>query len=439
MSAPARVHVADVQFWTLRRPITEPVRMSFGSLQRRVLAIVELTDADGCTGYGETWANYPVWIERERSATVSDGLRPLLLDAEIDLADPVGSVGCLQQELVRALWPLGRQWGAPGPIMQAISGADQALWDLAGKRLGVPIADVLSRAMARVEASGVTNELAGREPTPTSLMPTPISRVSPLLPSRASPSNRPMGCRARVAAYASGVGPDDVADQVRRCRQLGFNAVKLRVGFGAEVDRANLVAAREQLGADGELLVDANQAWTLDEALAMADALVDAAVTWVEEPIADPTVGDFAAFSARTGLAVAAGENVYGRRAWQALLAEPAVTVLQPDVSKQGGITELLWVCREADAHGKAVEPHLYGGALAYAATLHVAASCREVRRIELDVRPNPLRDDLVVDPPRVGNGTVAVPQGPGLGVVLRSGVNGEHWQDIGAGSIGVL
>lgn len=432
MSAPARVHVADVQFWTLRRPITEPVRMSFGSLQRRVLAIVELTDADGFTGYGETWANYPLWIERERSATVSDGLRPLLLDAEIDLADPVGSIGCLQQELVRALWPLGRQWGAPGPIMQAISGADQALWDLAGKRLGVPIADLLPQGMVRVRGSAAANELAGRESIPTSLLSIPA-------PPRAPASNAPLDCRSRIPAYASGVGPEDVAEQVRRCRQLGFTSVKLRVGFAAEVDRANLVAAREQLGADGELLVDANQAWTLDEALAMADALVDAAVTWVEEPIADPTVGDFAAFSARTGLAVAAGENVYGRRAWQALLAEPAVTVLQPDVSKQGGITELLWVCREADAHGKAVEPHLYGGALAYAATLHVAASCREVRRIELDVRPNPLRDDLVVDPPLVGNGTVAVPQGPGLGVVLRSGVNGEHWQDIGAGSIGVL
>ena len=380
--------MVDVRFWTLRQPIDVPVRMSFGSLQRRILAVVELTDTDGVTGYGETWANYPPWIEAERSATVTAGLRPLLLGAEIDLADPAGSIGLLHQALLSALWPLGRQWGAPGPIMQAISGADQALWDLAGKRLGLPIANLVASD-------------AG-----TAVL------------------------RHRVPAYASGVGPEDVAGQVRRCRQSGFTAVKLRAGFGADLDRSNLVAARSELGGDGELMVDVNQAWTLDEALAMADALVDAGVAWVEEPIADPAPDDFAAFTTRTGLKVAAGENVYGRRAWLALLADPAVAVVQPDVSKQGGITELLWVCEQAGAYGKVVEPHLYGGVLAYAATLQVAACCPVVRRIELDVRPNPVRDDQAADPPLFSDGRVSVPQGAGLGVVLGADPGGHRCRE---------
>ena len=456
-----RVRVADIRPWTVERPIDVPVRMSFGSLQRRILAVVEVTDTDGHTGCGETWANYPPWIEAERSATVTAGLRPLLRDAEIDLADPKGSIGALQEALVRALWPLGRQWGAPGPIMQAVSGADQALWDLAGRRLGLSVATMaspgqgLSVASQRASAwqlAAATEPASRVGPVPGSVSETApasafasvtasaseLASLSQVAPASGPPSASQLGSgsasmpsagrsRRRIPVYASGIGPDDVASQVRRCRQAGFAAVKLRVGFGADVDRANLLLARQQLGCDGELLVDANQAWSFDEALVMAEALVAADVAWVEEPIADPTLDDFAAFTSCTGLAVAAGENVYGRRAWSALLASPDVAVIQPDVSKQGGISELLWLCEQAEMSGKVVEPHLYGGALAYAATLQVAACCPAVGRVELDIRPNPVRDDLLFDPPVATDGEVTVPDGVGLGVALRTGVGRRY------------
>lgn len=369
---PRAVTVADVRLWAVVQRVDEPVRMSFGSLRRRAMAVVEVRTSDGDAGLGETWVNYPSWALHERSATVVGGIRPLLRGLEVDLADVAGSIAAVQASLVAALWPLGRQWGAPGAVLQAISGADQALWDAAGRLLGVS-AGVLA---------------AGRR-------------------------------RDRVPVYASGIGPDDVAEQVRRCRQAGLQAVKLRVGFDPDLDRANLAAARRALGADGELLVDANQAWSLDQALTMADALLSAGVAWVEEPIADGTVEDWAALRRRTGLAVAVGENVYGRRDWTALLASPDVAVVQPDVSKQGGISELRWIAEQALACGKVVEPHLYGGALAYAATLQVAACCPAVTRVELDVRPNPVRDGLLTDPPAIVDGEVVIPDGPGLGVTL--------------------
>ncbi len=370
----ARARLTDVRLWAVERPIDVPVRMAFGALGRRVMAVVEVVSSDGCAGFGETWANHPGWVLAEREATVANGVRPLLMGAELDLADPAVSIAAVHHTIIRCLWPLGRQWGAPGPVFQALSGADQALWDLAGRLRGLAVC-----------------ELVGGQR------------------------------RHRVAAYASGIGPEDVAGQTRRCREAGFAAVKLRLGFGAETDRANLVSARRALGEEGELLVDANQAWTLDEALSMSDALAAANVTWVEEPVADGGVDDWIAFHEATGLPVAVGENVYGRRAWSELLASPDVAVLQPDVSKQGGITELLWLCREAEAAGKRVEPHLYGGALAYAATLQVAACCPAVRRIELDIRPNPVRDDLLVDPPLVTEGEVTVPEGSGLGAELAA------------------
>lgn len=374
---PGRAEVASVRLRWREVPLEAPVRMSFGGLQRRVMAVVEVVDTDGHRGWGETWANYPSWVMTERAATVEQGLAPLLVGAVVDLFDVEHSIAALQARLVEELWPLGRQWGALGPMMQAVSGADQALWDLAGRRRGLAVAGLVG------------------ETHPSRLL------------------------RRRVPVYASGVGPEDVLAQVERCVRAGFQAVKLRVGFGTAADKANLVAARRGLGANRDLLVDANQAWSFDDAVSMADVLRDVGVAWVEEPIADADPADLAAFARRTGLAVAAGENVYGRRNWLALLDTAEVRVVQPDVSKQGGITELLWICGQATHRGRRVEPHLYGGRVALAATLQVAACCPGVNRVEFDVRPNPLREGGVPRFQSLAEKSINVPAEPGLGTAF--------------------
>jgi L-alanine-DL-glutamate epimerase-like enolase superfamily enzyme len=333
----------------------------------RSMALVEIESASGLIGYGESWINWPPWAAAERRATIEQGVAPLLIGAD------ARAIGALHARMVAGLEPLGRQWGAPGPILQAISGADIGLWDLAGKAAGLSAA-----------------ELAG-------------GRV-----------------RERVAVYASGLGPDGVEEQARRC--AGFTAVKLRVGFSREVDEANVRAAREAIGPGVELMVDANQAWTLDAALAFAPVLHEYGVSVVEEPIRGGRLEDLAAFRSRSGLAVAAGENVYGRADWAPLLGGRDVAILQPDVSKVGGLSEAMTICSAAQAIGRPVAPHLYGGAIAWAATLQLAARCEAVRILEYDVRTNPLRDALLADgAPVVSAGEVTIPDGAGLGVSLDS------------------
>lgn len=381
---PSKATVASVDIWWTERTVDSPIRMSFGTLARRVMAVVEVTDTDGFRGRGESWTNYPSWALNERVATVREGLAPVLRGAVVDLVAPGPSIAEAHSALLDALWPFGRQWGAPGPIMQAISGADQALWDLVGVRRGMAVAELV--------AGG-----AGK----TTL-------------------------RRTVPVYASGLGPEHVASQVKRCRKAGFLAVKLRVGFGIDVDKVNLREARRELGDDGELLVDANQAWSPAEAREMAGALQSCSVSWVEEPIADATSDELADFSVQTGLVVAAGENVYGRRAWKKLIETPGIGVLQPDVSKQGGITELLWLCAEAEAAGRRVEPHLYGGAVAYAATLQVAACTPAIARVELDVRPGAMSDGKLMGPPEVSGGMVEVPLSSGLGLDFENAREGR-------------
>jgi L-alanine-DL-glutamate epimerase-like enolase superfamily enzyme len=256
-------------------------------------------------------------------------------------------------------------------VAQAVSGADIALWDLVGKLRDASVADLLG----------------GRG-------------------------------RQRVPVYASGVGPVGVADLVARVLDQGFTRAKCRVGFGQATDVATVGSARTLL-ADDQLLLDANQAWTLEEAVRLLPLLASPATPWVEEPLRDMDPGELSALFARIGIPAAAGENTYGRKGFAALAAHEAIAVVQPDVAKLGGIGELLAVCDLAADHGKPVAPRWYGGGVALAAALQVAGVHAAITEVEYDVRDNPFRDELVVGGFAVAHGEIAVPDGPGLGVVL--------------------
>jgi L-alanine-DL-glutamate epimerase-like enolase superfamily enzyme len=376
------VQIRAIRFHAVEFPVDPPIEMAHGALRRRALALVEVVGADGTCGLGETWVNFPSWAVTERRATVEEGLAPLVNGRSLLLDhDPGRAIGDLVQRVTAALAPVARQWGAPGPVHQAVCGLEQALWDLAGKRAGRSVADLLGRS------------------------------------------------RDRVAVYASGLGPHgggvDVAEQIRSCMSEGFTAAKIRVGIERGTDERTLRTARDAAGDGFELLADANQGWTLDDALSVAPVLRECDVAWVEEPVAGDAIADLEEFHRRTGITVATGENRYGRQAWEEVLRSPAVAVLQPDVSKTTGVGELAELCRLASDAGKAIQPHLYGGAIALAATLQVAAARAGITRVEFDVRANPARDEVVRGPFRREGAVVFVPRGPGLGVVLRDGVPG--------------
>jgi L-alanine-DL-glutamate epimerase-like enolase superfamily enzyme len=371
--------IADVRIRTLTAPLDAPVKMACGTITRRTMALIEVESADGAVGYGESWVNHPPWAIVERRATIAEGIAPLLIGE-----DPA-RISALRARVLGELAGPARQWGAQGPLMQALSGVDAALWDLLGKSAGLPVSCMVG------------------------------GRV-----------------RDEVPVYASGLGPDNVAAMAERCAGEGFTAVKVRVGFGPGVDEASLGAARDVLGPDAELMADANQAWTLAEAVRMAPVLRDADVAWVEEPIRGDSLAELEEFHRRTGLTVASGENVYGSAAFLPYLQSPESLILQPDVSKTGGLSEALPIAHLASAAGKPVMPHLYGGALAWAATLQFAAAAPAVRAVEFDVRPNPLRDSLLAGHPTVNGGVACIPPGPGLGAVLDEAALSEFTTDPG-------
>ena len=130
------MRIDRVRITVLSAPVAEPILMSFSQLASRDMVLVEIL-ADGLTGRGESWVNYPSWAAKERVATLEDGLVPLLVD--VDVSDPRAVHRMLEERLAR----LARQWGAPGPIWQAISAVDLALVGSRGegtRRLACPVA-----------------------------------------------------------------------------------------------------------------------------------------------------------------------------------------------------------------------------------------------------------------------------------------------------------
>jgi len=357
--------IERIRVRVLEVTLDQPVPMSFSSLRSRRACFIEV-HAGGLVGVGESWANYPSWAWAERVATVSQGVAPLLLGT--DAADVRG----VHDRLVRSLSSLGRQWGAPGPIWQAISGVDLALWDLHGKAAGRAVAQLLSAAP-----------------------------------------------RDGVPAYASGVGPDQAAELAERALRADFNALKVKVGFGRDRDEATLRAVRSVGGDQVRVFADANQAWSLPEAAEMCAVLREYGVEWCEEPLADNVLEDLEELHRSTGMPLATGENVYSLAAFRRYVQSPAVAQIQPDVAKTGGLTTALAVADLAADHGTLVSPHCYTSALTVAGSAQLAAARREVDWVELDIRDNPLRTSLTAEPFVVRDGLLQVPSGPGLGVVL--------------------
>jgi L-alanine-DL-glutamate epimerase-like enolase superfamily enzyme len=123
---------------------------------------------------------------------------------------------------------------------------------------------------------------------------------------------------------------------------------------------------------------------------------------------------EFEQFFKQKGRMVAASESVYGWRAWQPPLDPRGLGVLRPDVSKQGGITEVLWLWAEVAPPTWRLKPYLYSGAVAYVTTLQMAACMHSVEQVDLDIRSGILRNDGLLGPPQVVDGAVEIPWGAG-------------------------
>lgn len=363
-AAPALARVRRLAAHVLRSPVRTPVRTSFGVMHDRPMVLVEAEDVDGVRGWGEAWCNFPAVGAEHRARLVGSVFAPLVEGA--DLGTPQAAF----EHLTRATAVLAIQSGEPGPVAQCIAGIDIALWDLAARRAGVPLWRLLG------------------------------------------------GAGPEVAVYASGLNPDAPGEVAAERRAEGYTAFKLKVGFGAERDLANLRALRAELGDGARIMVDANQAWSLEEASRMAPRLGEYAPDWLEEPLrADTAWTQWKALAAASPVPLAAGENIAGHAAFDEALAARALRVVQPDIAKWGGFTGCLPVARRILAAGARFCPHYLGGGVGLLASAHLLAAAGGDGMLEVDANPNPLRTELCGPLGQVRAGRAALGEAPGLGI----------------------
>jgi L-alanine-DL-glutamate epimerase-like enolase superfamily enzyme len=222
---------------------------------------------------------------------------------------------------------------------------------------------------------------------------------------------------SKIRAYASGIGPETPHATAKAAAEAGHTAFKVKVGFGRDTDLASLEAMRDAIGAGGTLMADANQGWSVDEAVARSAEYAAFDLSWLEEPLrADRPLEEWRRLAFQTSIPLAAGENVNELDDFEAMMTSSIVGYIQPDLAKWGGISGCFEVARRARRHGITYCPHFLGGGVGLVASAHVLAAQSGGGLLEMDVNPNPLRDGLVGTTLPLENGHIVLGDEPGLG-----------------------
>lgn len=343
--------------------------------------LVRIETDDGLVGYGE--AKAAVGAQGNCAALVTlieRELGPRLIGED---ARQISRLWDISYNGTRAHFALDRGHGFPvmgrrGLTTAAIGGIDIALWDIAGKALDVPVHRLLG----------------GKR-------------------------------KDRFPAYASGgwKPASEIGQELKSFIDRGdFKAVKMRVGSQDGVVRnsiARVKAAREALGPDIDIMVDAHGTWNVAEAKRFARGVADCEVAWFEEPVVGDDKRGMAEVRAATDIPIAAGESEFTRFDFRDLVEARAVDVLQPDLAIAGGITEAMRIASLASAWNLGFAPHLWTGALGFTAGLHALAASTSGYIVEYSLGHNPLLHDLVAENFPVVDGEVEVPDRPGLGVTI--------------------
>jgi L-alanine-DL-glutamate epimerase-like enolase superfamily enzyme len=236
-----------------------------------------------------------------------------------------------------------------------------------------------------------------------------------------------------MPAYASGgwASADKIGAQLASyIERGGFKAVKMRVGVidGEPARSAERVrAARATLGADIGLACDAHGTYTVAEAKRFCRLVEDCNLLWFEEPVTADDKRGMAEVRAATAIPIAAGESEFNRFDFRELAELRAADVFQPDLAICGGITEAMRIGAIAAAYNLKLAPHLWTGALAFAAGMHVAAASPAGFILEYSLGANPLLHELAQEKFTVTAGTIEIPERPGLGVTIDQGFVERH------------
>lgn len=370
--------ITDIRATGLRGATPEGGWSEELSPEDSVHTVVAVRTDDGLVGFGSVFTN----ADLVRAAVQI--LKPLLIGES-----------ALEPERVSETLRQNMFWlGRGGSITHAISGIDIALWDILGKATGQPVGRLLG----------------GRY-------------------------------RSRVRPYASILmrEPRELADSLRRLASHGFTAFKIGWGpFGrvsAAKDEAIVKAARDAVGDDAHLMVDAGGSdafWAngYNWALRTADMLASYGAEWFEEALAPDAVDDFRELRLRSPVPISGGEVLTRRQSFTQWIESRALDIVQPDVTKVGGITESRRIAWLAEDHGLKLIPHGWNTAVGLATDLQLASAFSATDYVEYLIG-SPYVDELSIGGFKLdADGMLPIPDQPGLGIELDRAAVAKYGDD---------
>jgi len=355
------MRIDDIEVFNLRYEVPVNAGFSYGGgrLTARVTSLVKVS-ASGRTGWGAAYS-HPSLVQ----IIVETHLKPFLLGK-----DPTDTEG-----LWKRMYRLTRWYGRKGVAMSALGALDTAFWDLKGKAAGKPVYHLLG------------------------------------------------GTRRRIPAYASALLWNDsieaLAAEAAGYIAQGFRRVKMRLGRNEDYDVAAVRAVRRAVGDKNGVIVDASMRYDLDTAIRIGRILEELNVVWYEEPFEPEEIDSYVALRKAVKVPVAAGENDFGVQGFSEMLRAGALDIVQPDVCRAGGVSEVFAIGRMAEGFGTRVATHTWSDAVALVGNMHVVSALPNGFSVEMDRTGNPFIDELLVTPLQIEDGELALPDGPGLGVEI--------------------
>ena len=375
--APDReLRIQDIRAYPISFPIApeNSVQLGMGRAVKKDAVVVKVTTEGGLVGWGEAHHGK---AHTAVAQLINTTLRQLAVG--MDASDVVGVWD-------RIYWKQLASHGVGAGCAMAMSGIDMALWDIRGKATGWPLYKLLG------------------------------------------------GSARPVPAYAGGVSlgfqdPSALIDEARPHVEAGYKAVKLRVGDTPARVLARVAAVRRAFGAELGILVDANTGYDLADARRAMPGFDELGVGWLEEPFAPHDHASYALARGFGRVPLAAGENHFTRYEFNRVIEDRSITILQPDLSKAGGITEVMRIAALASAWKLPINPHTCMTGINMAASIHLLASIDNGGYFEGDVSKDNLYRDRMVDTPyRVdADGNVRPLERPGIGVEVDEAFIAAH------------
>jgi len=319
------VKITSIKSHVLRYELEHELGYSQQYYKNRTAHLVEVETDEGITGWGECFG--PGNIALANKFIIEKVIQPL-----INGENPTN-----KEYIWHKVYNLLRDSGQKGMPIQALSGIDIALWDILSKKANLPLYQLLG---------GKSNNQIPVYGYGMMLQKKPVDQLIELFQKEA-----------------------------KEIKEKNFKAMKMKIGIGPKDDLKLVKAVREAVGDDYKLMVDANHAYNLSDALYVGRGLDEMNIYWFEEPVAPEDYEGYKELKQKLKTNIAGGEAEFTKYGWNQLIKNKCIDIAQPEVCGLGGITEYLKVSALAQSNFVPIVNHVWGSALSIAVNLHLLTS----------------------------------------------------------------